>query len=657
MRYAILFAEIALLQFLLFFAQNLLAQNEFHHLLGTPKTEQGVVVLPTPDGGWLIGGNTDGQGAGNTDIYLRKTNHCFLPEWEKTLGGELAEKIAAICPTDDKQFVVAGSTRSHKDAKWHLFLTKINLEGQISWRRTFADLDYDLIATDVKASKDQGYYVLARVNHTAHFYLLKINYHGQKVWARLFTRQSTDQAFSMTVTDQNDCVIAGTTRSFRDKINDVFVMKVSQEGQTLWGYAYGGPHDDIAYKIVELDTGYLVLGGARSFHQYNQKPFALFINQKGEYVWFKTYKTDKSESIRDVIVSPDKKIFTFLIESFDTREQTTVSFLQIDNLGTHLWKKSYQPKAKDNLFAGKIHAYNDSTFVFCGAYEDRFFPGNMDIFLALLPLSAVCSENFTPQTTQTQHARPIIFEPFWNNSERVTEDKSLGQFAKADLLERQIYPTQSQKKQLLHINSTLRDTVFCDKTIILDAGQGFERYQWQDGSRSQFFFAEKPGVYWVKTVKNCQSFTDSVRVFDCDYPITSPQPLVVYNEKIPANPTFQTLKVGQKMILDKLVFQKGSAQLDSLAYDALDQLYLFLKQNPQKTIKLMGHTDNVGRKDLNLQLSKERVQKVKSYLVGRGIASDRIEIAFFGGLQPIADNKTEDGRKANRRVELVLLNE
>ena len=74
-----------------------------------------------------------------------------------------------------------------------------------------------------------------------------------------------------------------------------------------------------------------------------------------------------------------------------------------------------------------------------------------------------------------------------------------------------------------------------------------------------------------------------------------------------------------------------------------------------KTLKLAieGHTDNVGKAAANQTLSKQRAESVKKYLVAKGIAGARLTTAGHGDKKPVADNRTEEGRAKNRRVELV----
>ena len=80
-----------------------------------------------------------------------------------------------------------------------------------------------------------------------------------------------------------------------------------------------------------------------------------------------------------------------------------------------------------------------------------------------------------------------------------------------------------------------------------------------------------------------------------------------------------------------------------------------LKDNRNIKIEIAGHTDAVGSDSDNLELSKNRANSVLKYLVGKGIASDRIVAKGYGETKFIAPNTTEEGKQLNRRVEFVIL--
>ena len=101
-------------------------------------------------------------------------------------------------------------------------------------------------------------------------------------------------------------------------------------------------------------------------------------------------------------------------------------------------------------------------------------------------------------------------------------------------------------------------------------------------------------------------------------------------------------------------FANGSTALTKVSKTELDKGVKVLTENPQLKLYVEGHTSSTGSAKLNDKLSLDRAFSVKSYLVGKGIAADRLTATGFGSSKPIADNKTKEGQKANRRVEFKV---
>ena len=108
----------------------------------------------------------------------------------------------------------------------------------------------------------------------------------------------------------------------------------------------------------------------------------------------------------------------------------------------------------------------------------------------------------------------------------------------------------------------------------------------------------------------------------------------------------ETLNVLGQVLLFK--FNSYSIIPDSI--DALEGIYEILKEYPDAQVLVTGHTDSVGSVEFNMALSEMRAQTVVNYLIKRGLDPNQFTAIGKGETEPVASNKTEDGRKANRRV-------
>lgn len=117
-------------------------------------------------------------------------------------------------------------------------------------------------------------------------------------------------------------------------------------------------------------------------------------------------------------------------------------------------------------------------------------------------------------------------------------------------------------------------------------------------------------------------------------------------------------RVGDNITLNmpsSITFALNSADLNAQFYNALSGVTLVLKEYEKTVVEVAGHTDSSGSDQYNQTLSERRAQSVASYLASQGIKNQRLITVGAGESYPIASNATEDGRAANRRVEMTIV--
>lgn len=129
----------------------------------------------------------------------------------------------------------------------------------------------------------------------------------------------------------------------------------------------------------------------------------------------------------------------------------------------------------------------------------------------------------------------------------------------------------------------------------------------------------------------------------------------VADTKLIIDTDFSKMDDGKPIVLKNILFSSGSFELLASSYAELDRLATELKEQESVRIEISGHTDNTGNANTNLLLSENRAKAVRTYLVSKGIAADRLDAKGYGSKKTMSTNDTEDGRKANRRVEFVVI--
>lgn len=116
-------------------------------------------------------------------------------------------------------------------------------------------------------------------------------------------------------------------------------------------------------------------------------------------------------------------------------------------------------------------------------------------------------------------------------------------------------------------------------------------------------------------------------------------------------------RVGDQIALTMpsgITFDVNSAAIQGGFYSPLDEVSTTLIEYPKTAVDVVGHASADGPDDYNQDLSERRANSVRSYLVNSGVQSVRLHAVGMGESQPVADNSTQAGRVANRRVEILL---
>ena len=135
--------------------------------------------------------------------------------------------------------------------------------------------------------------------------------------------------------------------------------------------------------------------------------------------------------------------------------------------------------------------------------------------------------------------------------------------------------------------------------------------------------------------------------FDMRDDETTPEPFVTIE--------LPRIETGTSFQLEAIQFESGNAELSKAYQAGCERMAQWMKANPGVNVMVVGHTDNVGRAEENLELSRNRAERVKAFLIERGVAHERIQVDGQGDLEPLLPNDLEAGRAANRRVVVQIL--
>ena len=327
----------------LLFLQSLQAQQApleqvWDKTFGGISYDEMSAMINTPDGGYLLGGRSGRFGGddktdinkGKNDYWLVKIDAQGNKLWDKTFGGQTDENLHTLINTPDGGYLIGG----HSDS---------GISGDKS--------------ENSKGGKD--------------YWLVKIDAQGNKLWDKTLGGPGHDYLYAIVNTSDGGYLIGGQSKlSGGDKTEarsgfDYWIVKIDAQGNKLWDKTFGGSAGDFFNTIINTpDGGFLLGGSSNSLATFDKSDgnfgggdfWIIKIDEEGKKLWDKTLGNDLSESLLDIINTPDGG-FLMAGTVNSTEENQTKNggsdyrIIKTDAQGNRLWDKMLGGNYTDNLFS------------------------------------------------------------------------------------------------------------------------------------------------------------------------------------------------------------------------------------------------------------------------------------------------------------------
>ena len=270
-----------------------LGNHYWSRLYGGDDYDGARSVQQTVNGNFILAGRTCSFGAGDNDMYLLRVDNIGDTLWTHTYGGTNTDVAHSVQQTTDWGFIIAGDTRIHSGALTEMFLVKIDSMGDTLWTETYGGND-DRSAYSVKQTNDGGY-VIGGCNPLYggieyDIYLVKTDSLGNTLWTGIYGGSGEEYARSVQQTSDGGYIIAGWTDSFGAGGNDMYVVKTDSMGDTLWTHTYGGSDGEGAYSIQQTIGGdYIICGSTSSYGAGGNDLYLLKASNLGDTLWTFVY--------------------------------------------------------------------------------------------------------------------------------------------------------------------------------------------------------------------------------------------------------------------------------------------------------------------------------------------------------------------------------
>jgi hypothetical protein len=358
----------------------------FQKLYGGGGTEEGHDIQKTADSGYIIAGRTNTPPiAGSFDAWLLKVDRFGDTLWTGKYGGDQLDGANSVQQTEDGGYILCGTTASYAGtANNALFLVKTDSTGSQLWQKSYSSgTGYNNSCNCVRQTEDGGYILTGSYNEPdtagTDIWVLKTNASGDTTWTRRFGESGKyESGTHIIITRNNGYAVTGGTESFGAGNMDIFLLKLSLAGDSLWLQRHGGPEADGARSVLQTpDNGFIIAGNIGSMTAAENDAYLIKTDSVGREVWNNTYggvRNDYFNSIQPV--SSGGYIIAGTSATSDNLGND-VYLMYTDDSGGEIWSTTLGGDRND--WGKAVLETSDGGFIICGTSAS--FTGGSQLYL------------------------------------------------------------------------------------------------------------------------------------------------------------------------------------------------------------------------------------------------------------------------------------
>ncbi len=259
---------------------------------------------------YLLGNSEISKDQGNVVLFLKISDTGEILFEKKFAGGE-KQIAAAFAKNKDDEFIIAGSFENKSDRDKDLWILKLDKKGARIWQ-AFSDNRYNEdAANDVIITPDDEYVAAGWIRdfktQNIDCYIVKFNKYGQKVWKKSFGSEDEEQFNTITLTQNNEYIVAGSIKSAYGK-NDALIMRIDKNGNLLWQKKIGGNADDEIQSIIVDKDNFIAAGYTTDIASNDKQMWLLKIAADGTLIGDFATGKKLSDALNDVLLNDKNEV-------------------------------------------------------------------------------------------------------------------------------------------------------------------------------------------------------------------------------------------------------------------------------------------------------------------------------------------------------------
>lgn len=291
--------------------------------------------------------------------------------WTRTYGGTHNDGLRSAIHTSDGANLAVGYTYSFGPANSNVFAVKVDDNGNTLWTQTYggAGMDYGYGVCETS----DGCYVIT--GYTMSFgagkedvYVVKIDANGDTVWTRTYGGSQPDEGRGICATSDGGVMVTGRTDSYGAGNNDLYLLKLDADGDTAWTRVFGSSRFDWGQGVCETQDGCYVTSGTSDSVTLNLDLYLIKVDPDGNKLWENRYGESAYGSPdwgMGIVAVGDTEIVVAGNVAIEGRDPSDACFLRVDLGGTQIGYRRYRDPYYE--YACSVCCTPDSGLLFCGS--------------------------------------------------------------------------------------------------------------------------------------------------------------------------------------------------------------------------------------------------------------------------------------------------